>query len=214
MMQAPENRGRDDAPVALRYARPGGRMAVQGSVGSRLVVIGDELVTDPPQAPFVERNDLIQALPAEGADPAFGDGVRLGRPDRRQDRLDAQALRSRDELTPVRAIPVPKRYHGRWFHAVASIIGCHVQAAVGWALTLTCSIRRLACEMTKNTYKVRNISAGTVQKSAAQITSRWLRRKVRLQRRYLNSVSLTIAGGTSEIQRNIIVTRGLGLPRS
>ncbi len=43
--------------------------------------------------------------------------------------------------------------------------------------------------------------------------SRWAALQGRIERTYLASVSYTIAGGTSEIQRNIIAQRGLGLPR-
>ena len=43
--------------------------------------------------------------------------------------------------------------------------------------------------------------------------SKWAPLKGRLERSYLSAVAGTIAAGTSEVQRGIIATRGLGLPR-
>ena len=50
---------------------------------------------------------------------------------------------------------------------------------MGWAVTLTYSMRRRACAMMKKTHTVPTVSVGTVQQSAAQMTPRWLWRKVR-----------------------------------
>ena len=43
--------------------------------------------------------------------------------------------------------------------------------------------------------------------------SAWAPLKGRLERAYVSAVAATIAAGTSEVQRSIIATRGLGLPR-
>ena len=66
MMEASQNRGRDDAPVPLWRARPGWRMEGEGPMGTSLVVIGDELLDDPLQGPRVERKGPAARLIAGG----------------------------------------------------------------------------------------------------------------------------------------------------
>ena len=55
--------------------------------------------------------------------------------------------------------------------------------------------------------------AGSRPDGSAGRGSKWAPLRGKLRRLYLWSISETIGGGTSEIQRNIIATRGLGLPR-
>ena len=64
------------------------------------VVVADELGEDGPQVPLVDDYQAIQALAAEGPDHPFGDGVGPGRPDRAEERLDAQAPRADGTASP------------------------------------------------------------------------------------------------------------------
>ena len=106
MMEASQNRGRDDAPVPLWRARPGWRMEGEGPMGTRLVVIGDALLDDPLQGPRGERNAVMQALASERPDPALGHGIRVRSPHRCPDRLTPKPLRPGHAVAPVGAVAV------------------------------------------------------------------------------------------------------------
>jgi alkylation response protein AidB-like acyl-CoA dehydrogenase len=43
--------------------------------------------------------------------------------------------------------------------------------------------------------------------------SKWARLMGRFEKSYLYALAMVVGGGTSEIQKNIIAMRGLGLPR-
>ena len=106
MMEASQHRGRDDAPVPLWRARPGWRMEVEGPMGTRLVVIGDERLDDPPQVPRVERNAVMQARASERPDPALGHGIRVRSPHRCPDRRNPKPRRPGHAVAPVGAVAV------------------------------------------------------------------------------------------------------------
>lgn len=68
-----------------------------------------------------------------------------------------------------------------------------------------------ATEMNKRFFD----TAVSLLRMAGQLepSSPWAPLQGRIERGYMASFSYTIAGGTSEVQRNVIATRGLGLPR-
>jgi alkylation response protein AidB-like acyl-CoA dehydrogenase len=79
------------------------------------------------------------------------------------------------------------------------------------------AVKIYAAELNQRTYntaiKIFGMYGQLERGDKGGVTERYAINKGRFARTYLQAVASTIAGGTSEINRNIIATRGLGLPR-
>ena len=81
-------------------------------VRSHVVVVRDVLAQHRPQMPLVHEDQVVETLAPERFDNTLGDGVRLRRADRREDRLDPDPSRFADEVAAIRAVAVPDQIAG------------------------------------------------------------------------------------------------------
>ena len=65
------------------------------------VVVLDVLTKHPPQMPFVDGDDVIEALAPERPDHPLGDGVGVRRAHRSQNRLDPDPSSACDEVSAI-----------------------------------------------------------------------------------------------------------------
>ena len=135
-----------------------------------LVVVLHELGQHGPKMLLVEDDGMAETLSAHGPDHSLRDGVGLWRVDRSGDRVDTDAPSALSKLAAVDGIPITDEM--AWFLAqgVASMSCRHTQAAVGLAVTLTCTNSRRPWAMNTSTCSGLNASVGMLSRSAAH---RW-----------------------------------------
>jgi hypothetical protein len=80
---------------------------MKGSMRPTIVVVADILQQNGAKMPLVDDDHMIQALSAKSAYHSFGDGVRLGSPDRREYGFDAQSSCPWIEATTIAAVAIP-----------------------------------------------------------------------------------------------------------
>ena len=83
-------------------------VAVQRTMSSRRVVVGGVAAKYPQEVSFVEHDDVVEALPTDGADPAFAVGVLPWGSRRGQHFLDAQRPHSMGDVADEALVPVVK----------------------------------------------------------------------------------------------------------
>ena len=115
------------------------------------VVVLDVLTKHPPQMPFVDGDDVIEALAPERPDHPLGDGVGIRCAHRSQNRLDPDPSSACDEVPAIATVAVSDEEPWLLTPEVASIICLQIQGAIGCSVTFQCRMRRRSWSITMST---------------------------------------------------------------
>jgi hypothetical protein len=180
MMKAADQ-GRLDDPALIAALHESGLrgVLVEGKVGSGTVVVDEVVAQQATQVGRVEDDDVIEALPAQGADEAFDMGFCQGGPWGDLDLVDPQGVHPAGEHRPVHSIAVAQEVarHGLPRERLHELLGRPLGR--GASVTLTCRTRRRSWARTTRTNNTLNIAVETVKKSTETRLPTWLARNVR-----------------------------------
>jgi hypothetical protein len=160
-----------------------GRRQVEAAVGTMVVVVPDVAVEDTKEVAAAGEQEMIQAFPAHGADPALGDGVGVRRLDRRTDDLRSdrapEVIEGPGELAVAVAEQEPDD-SGLLIERRDEVAGLlRDPGAGGLAVTPARRTRRWCSWMKNSTYSRCTNSVSTVRKSQARMPAAWRRRNDR-----------------------------------
>ena len=150
-----------------------GRAQAETAVRTVLVVVLDIAVQNANNLLAANDQQVVQALSPDGPNPTLGNGVGVGRPNRRAD--DLGTGRAPDIVERSGELGVRSRIRNRSAAARSSSSTkrlracCATHRPVGWAVTPAKCTRRLPSSMTNSTYSRRSQTVSTVKKSQARM---------------------------------------------
>src|ERR1700756_1122599 len=114
MMESADLRNRNDTPSFGRLDRPRLRcVLLQCQVCPDLMIVIEEISKVPVKASFVEYDDVVQALAANGSDDPFDVSALPRRARSGQDLFDTHGLDLMNEVPPKDPVAIPQQVAGR-----------------------------------------------------------------------------------------------------
>ncbi len=115
-MQATDLRDGHDGPPRRRLDVPGKRAGVvQGLMGTDGVVVGEVRAQQAAEMALIERDDVVQAFPADRADQAFGERILPWGAPGDEDLANTHVCDSARELVTIGRVPIAEHVRGRRF---------------------------------------------------------------------------------------------------